>query len=330
MLKMSPFLTFLLYCLFVSFTIYYLTKDKLDETSRYGLIAVLILPYIFMDQSESFSNMVKENVENYSSIDPIPKIEIAESIAQKFEQPKINLSQDEQVENLKAIEEINTRKKLEDENRIKKIVDEIKNKTFTFDEVKSLINASKSNNKTVETYGSMYVGDVKNEYNEDEKFTSQLLKPLGQNGNGLTNSWDHDYILLNTDKWGPALNPPPVCKTEKTCPVCPNLTTGYPLMVRDFDNTRRITPPIKADIPSMNATSSENPTNATDGNDVSSPPKQKSNEVNITPNILSIMKSVPKADRPALISEFAKQFNIPETPFKAYINAALEESAKTP
>ena len=48
MLKMSPFLSFLLYCLFVSFTVYYLTKDKLDEKSRYMLIAVLILPYILL------------------------------------------------------------------------------------------------------------------------------------------------------------------------------------------------------------------------------------------------------------------------------------------
>ena len=48
MLKMSPFITFLLYCVFISFTTYYLTKDKLDETSRYILIGVLILPYIFI------------------------------------------------------------------------------------------------------------------------------------------------------------------------------------------------------------------------------------------------------------------------------------------
>jgi hypothetical protein len=50
MLKMSPFLTFLLYCMFVGFSVYYLTKDSLDEKSRYILIGVLILPYIFMDQ----------------------------------------------------------------------------------------------------------------------------------------------------------------------------------------------------------------------------------------------------------------------------------------
>ena len=60
MLKMSPFITFLLYCLFVSFTIYYLTKDKLDETSRYMLIGVLILPYVFMDQSETFNNLSED------------------------------------------------------------------------------------------------------------------------------------------------------------------------------------------------------------------------------------------------------------------------------
>ena len=343
MLKMSPFLTFLLYCLFISFTIYYLTKDKLDETSRYMLIGVLILPYIFMDQSESFSTMIKENIENYSPIESNqPNVNHSESILNKLEQPKINLNQNEKVINLKIIEEENNRKKIQEENKIKKLADEIKKKTFTFDEVKSLLNSINKNNKTLEKYGSMYTGNVLNEYNENDTFTSQLLKPLGENGNGLTNKWDHDYILLNTDKWGPALNPPPVCKTEKTCPVCPNLTTGYPLMVRDFDNTRRITPPIEADIKQMNNTTSSEPTNEQHSTDHSSSQHSMNNSssqhsmnnssseqsmnsnnklVGKSPfNISSLISSVSKEDRPKLITELAKQFQISETDLITFAN----------
>jgi len=273
MLKMSPFLTFLLYCLFVSFTIYYLTKDKLDEKSRYILIAVLILPYVFMDQADSFTNIVKENMETFTPVNResfTPENQIInpdQPTITKIDQPKIVLNQNEKVENLKALEEINTKRRLAEEENIRRKVEEEENirrrkleeenskKTFTLEEVQKLLKSQENKNKNiiVENYGSVYDGNVKPSYNEDASFTNQALKPLGQNGNGFTNEWDHDYILLNTDKWAPALNPPPVCKTEKTCPVCPNLTTGYPTMLREFDSTRRITAPIKANTPSMNA-----------------------------------------------------------------------------
>lgn len=239
MLKMSPFLTFLLYCLFVGFCVYYLTKDRLDEKSRYILIGVLILPYIFMDQFNHFTNNQPINEimnETYSNIKPV--------INNPIEQPKIELAENEKVENIKIVEEVKN-KKSSSEN------------LFTLEEVQKLISAvKKENSPAVENFGSMYNGEPPAKYNEDATFTDQLLKPLGQNGNGLTNEWDHDYILLNTDKWAPALRPPPVCKTETKCPVCPNLTTGYPLMLRDFDSSRRVTPPINADIPSMNETKS--------------------------------------------------------------------------
>jgi hypothetical protein len=88
-------------------------------------------------------------------------------------------------------------------------------------------------------------------------------------------------------------------------------------MVRDFDSSRRVTPPINADIVSMNETSSNAPTNASDSS---------ANPQNLTPNIVSIIKSVSKQDRPALISEFAKQFNIQEDQFTKYMNLALENS----
>lgn len=247
MLKMSPFLSFLLYCLFVGFCVYYLTKDRLDEKSRYVLIGLLILPYIFMDQFANFSNVDEsinqksnEKNETYSNIKPVEQ--------PKIEQPKIELFENEKVENIKLVEEIKNLKKKQNNKQ------EEKSSSFTLEEVQKLLNAVKNEkSKSVEKYGSMYNGNPPSEYNDDNAFTDQILKPLGENGNGLTNEWDHDYILLNTDKWAPALKPPPVCKTEKKCPVCPNLTTGYPLMLRDFDSSRRITAPINADIQSMNA-----------------------------------------------------------------------------
>lgn len=246
---MSPFLTFLLYCLFVGFCVYYLTKDQLDEKSRYILIGVLVLPYIFMDQFANFSNVDINNVQN------IPRVLTNETYSnvKPVEQPKIELSAKEKVENIKVVEEL---KNIEIKKNNK--LEEEKNNKFTLEEVQKLLNAvrNEKSNTVKENFGSMYNGAPPKKYNDDEKFTDQSLVPLGQNGNGFTNEWDHDYLLLNTDKWAPALKPPPVCKTEQKCPVCPSLTSGYPLMLRDFDSSRRVTAPINADIPSMNATNS--------------------------------------------------------------------------
>jgi hypothetical protein len=68
------------------------------------------------------------------------------------------------------------------------------------------------------------------------------LLPLGA---GLQ-SWKNDYILLNTDKWRPAINPIPHCKVEKECPVCPNVSAGYAKSystLKDFNKSRRVMPP---------------------------------------------------------------------------------------
>jgi len=242
---MSPFLTFLLYCIFVGFCVYYLTKDRLDEKSRYILIGVLILPYIFMDQFAHFTNT------DVNILNTQPKNETF-SNTKIVEQPKIELSDNEKVENIKVVQEVKKFKIKQEEKK-----EEEKNKLFTLEDVQKLLSVVQNKNDALkENFGSMYNGNPPEKYNDDSTFTDQSLVPLGKNGNGFTNEWDHDYILLNTDKWAPALKPTPVCKTEKQCPVCPNLTSGYPLMLRDFDSSRRVTPPINANTPSMNATNS--------------------------------------------------------------------------
>jgi len=252
MLKMSPFLSFLLYCLLVSFTVYYLTKDKLDEKSRYMLIAVLVLPYIFMDQFSNFTN-VESSFKERDTIEPILPSRKFETFSEKIEQPKIELKESEKVENLKVVEEIK-KKELQKEQKSSE-------KTFTLEEVQKLLNSVNQNKEkpVIENFASAYNGEAENTYNDAPSFTNQAYKPLGQNGNGLTNAWDHDYILLNTDKWGPSLNPPPVCKTEKTCPVCPNMTSSKTTMLRDFASNCKITPPIKADLNAMNGIPSSTP-----------------------------------------------------------------------
>jgi len=205
-----------------------------------------------MDQIAQFSNTEFTN-ENIKIAEPEQNEHYSNFSVNKAEQPKIVLNENEKIENIAPLGRIQQSESIKSIKKLKETF-ESNQKTFTLEEVQKLLNSVKETKKpVVEKFASMYEGQPEDEYNEDSKFTNQSYKPLGQNGNGFTNAWDHDYILLNTDKWAPALNPPPVCKTEKTCPVCPNLTTGYPLMVRDFDSTRKITPDVNANLKEMNA-----------------------------------------------------------------------------
>jgi hypothetical protein len=77
------------------------------------------------------------------------------------------------------------------------------------------------------------------------------LLPLGA---GLQ-SWKNDYVLLNTDKWRPAINPIPHCKVEKECPVCPNMSAGYAKQystLKDFNKSRKVMPPDNINVDYIN------------------------------------------------------------------------------
>jgi len=90
-------------------------------------------------------------------------------------------------------------------------------------------------------------GFIQNIVNNDMKYS--LYSPtqnekLGTYDSSFTNEWVNDYALLNTDKWRPPItNSMYKCKTEKQCPVCPSMTTGYPVKLKEFDIARKILPP---------------------------------------------------------------------------------------
>ena len=90
-------------------------------------------------------------------------------------------------------------------------------------------------------------GFIQNMINNDMKYsmyTPKQHEKLGANDSTFNNKWDNDYVLLNTDKWRPPIGHHMYkCKVEKECPVCPSLTKGYPVRVKEFDLARKILPP---------------------------------------------------------------------------------------
>ena len=139
-------------------------------------------------------------------------------------------------------------------NKLKSVVNEIMEEKKT-DLNKEFVN----NNNEEEMKTKKYIDNLfgKNKYFDNNGFVKNVLdtdlkysqlsidqmEKLGEYDNTFTNNWQNDYILLNTDKWRPPINNQYKVKCEKTCPVCPSLTKGYPVNVREFNNSKKILPP---------------------------------------------------------------------------------------
>ena len=75
------------------------------------------------------------------------------------------------------------------------------------------------------------------------QLTPDQMQPLGSYDKTFTNKWNHGFTYLDTSRWAPPSRNPPVCKTEARCPVCPVSTSGYPVDVLEYDDTRKVMPP---------------------------------------------------------------------------------------
>ena len=65
--------------------------------------------------------------------------------------------------------------------------------------------------------------EVKNDavYNELDE---ELSKPIGGD---ISNKWESQYSILNTNKWKVPMARPPVCVNTNPCQVCPTTYSGY-------------------------------------------------------------------------------------------------------
>jgi hypothetical protein len=58
-----------------------------------------------------------------------------------------------------------------------------------------------------------------------------------------TGSFEYGYSFLPPKDWYPTPPFPPVCVTEKQCPVCPVYTSGTNVDLKEWDSARRVTAP---------------------------------------------------------------------------------------
>ena len=75
----------------------------------------------------------------------------------------------------------------------------------------------------------------------DLPYTDYHHIPLGDTYK--PSEFEYGYSFLPPEKWYPTPPFPPVCVSEKRCPVCPVFTTGTPVDVKEWNSSRKITQP---------------------------------------------------------------------------------------
>lgn len=95
-----------------------------------------------------------------------------------------------------------------------------------------------TNSGQIERVGSRQEDGV---ITNDMPYTDYNTLPIGLGLN--THDYEYGDSFLPPDKWYPVPPHPPVCVTEKRCPVCPVFTTGSPVDVKDWNQTLRLSAP---------------------------------------------------------------------------------------
>jgi len=237
---------YVIYAITVFAIINYMTKSKLS-TSEYILIGLPIIGvYIILDSVSNRNATVTrvspekfevESVENFTASSASPLNTTVSSVSSRASvssnasnlSPSVNRVVKQAVRN--AVKNVVSTKRQSNKESKKDCGCSDNAITKKIKDLEQRVNSLRTLDRTPE--------DSDLEYNQ---FNTKNMRPLGE---GLQ-TWKNDYIILNTDKWAPAQNPVPVCKTEKKCPVCPNVSAGFAnnyTTLKDFNPSRKVMGP---------------------------------------------------------------------------------------
>ena len=121
-----------------------------------------------------------------------------------------------------------------DARDIENIQLKMKSKLLSIEEVISSLEMLKKEGKSRTRVTNGQVKDDK-VYNE---LPSDFYSPLGDK---ISNEWDNDYTILNTNKWQVPMPRPPVCVNTAPCKVCPTDSSNYPVNLKQWDDSRYVT-----------------------------------------------------------------------------------------
>tara|TARA_Y200000002_G_C22660815_1_gene655638 strand:+ start:584 stop:2035 length:1452 start_codon:yes stop_codon:yes gene_type:complete len=73
-------------------------------------------------------------------------------------------------------------------------------------------------------------------------YSEKQNEPLGKFSKNFTNKFDHGFDYLETDKWKPPEYNNSICKIENDCDNCDENYEGYPVDIKNWNNSRKILP----------------------------------------------------------------------------------------
>ena len=138
------------------------------------------------------------------------------------------------------------------DNNFNNIDEEIEENKFDLDEFNKRFEMSKANQseykqKLNEEYKKYLNIRASKKYNKDHDmkysiYSNKQTQPLGQFSKDFTNSFDHGFSYLQTDKWSVPEYDNSVCKIDEKCNYCEEDYEGYPVDVSKWNYSRKVLP----------------------------------------------------------------------------------------
>jgi hypothetical protein len=226
--KIIKYLLFagLLFC-----TIKYGLKNNMSNINISIIITISLLLFVVVENGESLMLNKEKNNQNCQSI-----CSMNEHLADIYDYNKIRDSLDNRMKKNANVSSENMSSE-EGESNVQKNKKEITSHTNEYNEKEYTI-PFKRRSEQITSNGSRARDDVLKSETQYNTVTYHTVPQIINEG-----SFEYGYSFLPPEKWYPTPPFPPVCVAEKQCPVCPVFTNGTDVNLKEWDSSRRITPP---------------------------------------------------------------------------------------
>lgn len=138
---------------------------------------------------------------------------------------------------------VNTEQKTEqtsepDTKVVEKTIEVVENKPIETKITRESLYKEQPNEESKEAIGSRSEDDL---ITSDIPYTDYHHIPIGDTYK--PSDFEYGYSFLPPEKWYPTPPFPPVCVSEKRCPINPTFTTGTPVDVKEWHSASKIMPP---------------------------------------------------------------------------------------
>lgn len=215
-------------------------NKSLENRDTFVVSIVLFSLYIIVENVFTKASICGPNKEQFGEISPIVPDQISSTLPSYVQKPQIQsegqqqlvlqpqlVSQPQTVQVQPQQQIPDALKPGECKDCVKKSTDQYGMDTYIY---KTNTNKYETSAPTRAQAGVMQ---------SEVQYTDYNIMPVTPEDSKL---YEYGYSFLPPEKWYPIPPHPPVCVTEKSCPVCPMTTTGSPVDMKEWNDSRRITP----------------------------------------------------------------------------------------